>query len=116
MARAVPHSLFASARGEPRRRRVDDAVVLGVAVATVLATAPAVGERTVGAAEVVDAFDRLLGWLDPLWPTGYAGASVLCVVLLAAAVISRRMALLRDIVLAAGTAYAAGDGAHARHR
>jgi hypothetical protein len=50
--------------------------VLGVAVATVLATAPAVGERTVGAAEVVDAFDRLLGWLDPLWQTGYAGASV----------------------------------------
>jgi len=40
--------------------------VLGVAVATVLATAPAVGERTVGAAEVVDAFDRLLGWLDYL--------------------------------------------------
>jgi hypothetical protein len=35
-------------------------------VATVLATAPAVGERTVGATEVVDAFDRLLGWLDPL--------------------------------------------------
>ena len=85
-------------------------------MATVLATAPAVGERTVGAAEVVDAFDRLLGWLDPLWQTGYAGASVLCVVLLAAAVISRRMALLRDIVLAAGTAYAAGGGAHARHR
>jgi hypothetical protein len=54
----------------------DDAVVLGVAVATVLATAPAVGERTAGAAEVVDAFDRLLGWLDPLWQTGYAGASV----------------------------------------
>jgi hypothetical protein len=45
-------------------------------VATVLATAPAVGERTVGAAEVVDAFDRLLDWLDPLWQTGYAGASV----------------------------------------
>ncbi len=108
MASAVPHSLFASAGDEPRRRRVDDAVVLGVGLATVLATAPAVGGRTTGAADAVDAFDRLLGWLDPLWRASYAGASVLCVVLLAAAVFGRRVALVRDIALAAGAAYATG--------
>jgi hypothetical protein len=98
---AVPHSLFASAGDEPRRRRVDDAVMLGVGAVVVLVAALASRGSSAGAAEATAAFDRLLGWLDPVWLAAYGAASVLVVVLIAGAFAARRWALTRDLVFAA---------------
>lgn len=108
-AAPVPHSLFASAGDEPRRRRVDDAVTLGVGAVVVLGAALASQGSTTGAAEATTALDDLLGWLDPLWAFAYAGASVLCLGLLGAAIVGHRTALVRDLVLA--TALVTGAGA-----
>jgi uncharacterized membrane protein YbhN (UPF0104 family) len=98
---AVPYSLFASAGDEPRRRRVDDAVMLGAAAVVVLVAALASRGSSTGAAEATEAFDRLLGWLEPLWSTAYGAAVVLVVVLVIGAIAARRWALTRDLVLAA---------------
>jgi membrane-associated phospholipid phosphatase len=50
--------------------------------------------------ELVDALDRLLGWLDPVWTACYGAAGVVGLGLLVAAVAVRRVPLARDIVLA----------------
>jgi glycosyltransferase 2 family protein len=52
--------------------------------------------------ELVDALDRLLGWLDPVWTACYGAAGPVCLGLLAAALAVRRLGLARDIVLAVG--------------
>ena len=105
---AVPHSLFASAGDEPRRRRVDDAVMLGAAAVVVLAAALASRGSSTGAAEATEAFDRLLGWLEPVWSAAYGAAAVLVVVLVAGAIAARRWALTRDLVLAAALTVVVG--------
>ncbi len=107
-AAPVPHSLFASAGDEPRRRRVDDAAVLGLAGLAVLGAALAAQGSTTGAEEAVVALDRLLGWLDPLWAVAYAGAGIVCLVLVTAALVARRLALARDLVLAGALVVAIG--------
>jgi uncharacterized membrane protein YbhN (UPF0104 family) len=95
----MPHSIFASAGDEPRRRRVDDAVLLGAGALAVLAAALLAHETGDSGPEAVAALDGLLGWLDPLWVAAYTAASVLVLVLLAAALIGRRYALARDALL-----------------
>jgi uncharacterized membrane protein YbhN (UPF0104 family) len=52
--------------------------------------------------ELVDALDRLLGWLDPVWTACYGAAGPVCLGLLVAAFAVRRLGLARDIVLAVG--------------
>jgi glycosyltransferase 2 family protein len=105
---AVPHSLFASAGDEPRRRRVDDAVMLAAAAVVVLVAALASRGSSGGAAEATEAFDRLLGWLEPLWSTAYGAAAVLVVVLVVGAIAARRWALTLDLVLAAALTVVVG--------
>jgi uncharacterized membrane protein YbhN (UPF0104 family) len=86
----------------PRRRRVADAVLLGIAVATLVLGALA-GEAVEGdEGELVVALDRLLGWLDPVWTACYGAAGPVCLGLLVAALAVRRLGLARDIVLAVG--------------
>jgi uncharacterized membrane protein YbhN (UPF0104 family) len=105
----VPHSLFASAGDEPRRRRVDDVALFGVAVAAVLSAGLVADGPQAGATEAAGAVVELLRWLDPLWSFIYAAASVLVLALLVAALVARRLALARDIVVA--TAVTLGIGA-----
>jgi glycosyltransferase 2 family protein len=104
----VPHSLFASAGHEPRRRRFDDVALFGIAVAAVLGAGLVADGPTKGGAEAAAAVNDLLGWLDPFWSFVYAGSSVLVVLLLLAALIGRRWALARDIVLAVALTYGLG--------
>ncbi|HEY7071046.1 MAG TPA: lysylphosphatidylglycerol synthase transmembrane domain-containing protein [Acidimicrobiales bacterium] len=96
----VPWSLFASAGDEPRRRRVDDVVLVGVAAVTVLAAALLVDEATAAEKDVVAALDRLLGWLAPVWSTAIVSATLLVLVIIVAAIAGGRRALVRDLVLA----------------
>ncbi len=96
----VPWSLFASAGDEPRRRRVDDVVLVGVAVVAVLAAALLVDEATAAEKDVVAALDRLLGWLAPVWSTAIVTATLLVLVIIVAAIAGGRRALVRDLVLA----------------
>jgi len=98
----VPHSLFASAGDEPRRRRVDDLVLLAFAAATVLVAALLADETGDAGNTAVDALDGLLGWLDPVWAAAYVGSTLLVVVILVAALAGRRHALLRDTLLGGG--------------
>src|SRR5262245_14036954 len=97
----VPWSLFASAGDEPRRRRVDDVVLLGVAAIGVLVAALVADEATAAEQDIVDALDRLLGWLDPVWSAAYTASALLVVLILVAAIAGRRGALVRDLLLAA---------------
>lgn len=94
--------LFAGDGREPRRRRVADAVLLGIAVATLVLAALASNQVEGDEGELVDALNRLLGWLDPVWTTCYAAVGPICVGLLVAALAVRRLELARDIGLAAG--------------
>jgi glycosyltransferase 2 family protein len=98
----VPHSLFASAGDEPRRRRVDDVVVLAFAAATVLVAALLADETGDAGEAAVDSLDGLLGWLDPVWAAAYVASTLLVVVILVAALAGRRYALLRDALLGGG--------------
>jgi len=96
----VPWSVFASAGDEPRRRRVDDVVLVGVAAVTVLAAALMADEATAAEQDVVAALDRLLGWLAPVWSTAIVAATLLVLVIIVAAIAGGRRALVRDLVLA----------------
>ncbi|HZA76392.1 MAG TPA: hypothetical protein VE623_08385 [Acidimicrobiales bacterium] len=91
--------LFATDGREPRRRRIADAAVLGCAVVALVLAGLASGDSA-GEQDLAAAFERLLGWLEPLWTACYAGAGVLSAGLLVAAIASRRRALARDVVLA----------------
>jgi hypothetical protein len=53
----------------PRRRRVVDAVLMGIAVATLVLAALASNQVEGDEGELVDALNPLLGWLDPVWTT-----------------------------------------------
>jgi len=97
----VPWSLFASAGDEPRRRRVDDFVLFGVAAVAVLLAALVADEATAAEQDIVDALDRLLGWLDPVWSAAYTASALLVVLIVVAAIAGRRGALVRDLLLAA---------------
>jgi glycosyltransferase 2 family protein len=97
----VPWSLFASAGDEPRRRRVDDVVLLGVAAIGVLVAALVADEATAAEQDIVDALDRLLGWLDPVWSAAYTASALLVVLILVAAIAGRRGPLVCDLLLAA---------------
>jgi glycosyltransferase 2 family protein len=97
----VSWSLFASAGDEPRRRRVDDVVLFGVAAVTVLVAALVADEATTGEEEVVTALERLLGWLEPLWSAAYIASALLVVMIVVAAVAGRRRPLVRDLMVAA---------------
>jgi glycosyltransferase 2 family protein len=59
--------------------------------------------------ELVDALDRLLGWLDPVWTACYAAVGPACVGLLVAALAVRRLVLARDIALAAGVVFGVSE-------
>ena len=59
--------------------------------------------------ELVDALVRLLGWLDPVWTACYAAVGPACVGLLVAALAVRRLALARDIALAAGVVFGVSE-------
>ncbi len=96
----VPWSLFASAGDEPRRRRVDDVVLFGVAAVTVLVAALVADEATASEQDIVESLDRLLGWLEPVWSAAYAASALLVVLLVVAAIAGRRRPLVRDLVLA----------------
>jgi uncharacterized membrane protein YbhN (UPF0104 family) len=97
----VPWSLFASAGDEPRRRRVDDVVLFSVAAVTVPVAALVADEATAAEQDIVEALDRLLGWLDPVWSAAYTASALLVVLLLVAAIAGRRGPLVRDLLLAA---------------
>ncbi|HEY2997938.1 MAG TPA: lysylphosphatidylglycerol synthase domain-containing protein, partial [Acidimicrobiales bacterium] len=104
----MTHSLFASSGDEPRRRRVDDIALLGLALVSLLAAALVAAGPPGGGAEAVAALHDLLGWLGPLWSAAYIATTVLVVGLLAAALTARRAALARDIVLATALTIGAG--------
>lgn len=91
--------LFATDGREPRRRCIADAALLGCGVIA-LALAGLASADSAGEQELAAAFERLLGWLEPLWIACYAAAGVLSAGLLTAAITSRRKALARDVVLA----------------
>jgi glycosyltransferase 2 family protein len=65
-------------------------------------------DATAAEQDLAAAFDRLLGWLEPLWTMCYAAASVVSAGLLLAAIAGRRTALARDITLAAAGALGTG--------
>jgi hypothetical protein len=73
------------------------------AVALVLA-ALATNEVEGEEGELVNALNRLLGWLDPVWTACYGAAGMVCLALLVAVLAVRRLALARDIVLSAAVA------------
>jgi hypothetical protein len=99
--------LFATDGREPRRRRIADAALLGCG-AVALALAGLASGEAAGEQDLAAAFERLLGWLEPLWTACYAAAGVLSAGLLMAAITSRRNALARDVVLAVAGALSAG--------
>lgn len=78
------------------------------AVALVLA-ALATNEVEGEEGELVDALNRLLGWLDPVWTACYGAAGMVCLALLVAVLAVRRLALARDIVLSAAVALGASE-------
>jgi hypothetical protein len=88
---------------------VADAVLLGTAVAALLLAALASNQVEGDEGELVDALDRLLGWLDPVWTTCYTAAGPACVGLLVAALAVRRLE-----VDASRAGRARGPDAHAR--
>jgi uncharacterized membrane protein YbhN (UPF0104 family) len=100
--------LFATDGSEPRRRRVADAVWLGCAAVALGLGGLASGDSPGRQADVAAAFDRLLGWLEPLWTVCYAGASIVSAALVVAAVAGRRGALARDLIVAAAGVVGAG--------
>ena len=77
-------------------------MLLGIAVATLVLAALASNQVEGDEGELVDALNRLLGWLDPVWTTCYAAVGPVCMGLLVAALAVRRLELARDIGLAAG--------------
>ena len=95
----VPYSVFASAGDEPRRRRVDDVVLLGLAALTVLAAALLADDTGDAGPAAVEALDGLLGWLEPLWTAAYGASGLLVAGILGAALVARRWALARDAAL-----------------
>ncbi len=100
--------VFASDGREPRRRRVGDVVLLGCAAVALGLGGLASGDIPGDQEQVAAAFDRLLGWLGPLWTVCYAGASVGSVGLVVAAIVGRREALARDLVVAVAGVLSAG--------
>jgi uncharacterized membrane protein YbhN (UPF0104 family)/tRNA A-37 threonylcarbamoyl transferase component Bud32 len=99
--------LFATDGREPRRRRIADAALMGCGVVGVVLAGLASGDAA-GEQDLAAAFERLLGWLEPLWTACYAAATVLSAGLLLVAIVGRREALARDVILAVAGALGAG--------
>jgi uncharacterized membrane protein YbhN (UPF0104 family) len=96
--------IYATDADEPRARRASDVTLLVSTVVALAATAAA-ARPTPGFVRSIDRFARTVpDFLDPLWQYGLDATALLAVGLLVAAIVRRRAAVGRDLVLAAGLA------------
>lgn len=93
--------IFATTADEPRTRRASDVTLLAT-TAIVLAAMSAAASPAPGFARSLDRFARAVpDFLDAVWQVAIDGAMVLAAGLVVVALVCRRLAVARDLLLAA---------------
>ena len=91
--------MLAAAEPGRRNRLMADAVFLAAGALVTGCAAVLASSATGVDADLAGALDTLLGWADGLWRTAFVSEFVIAAVILAAVLVRRRWALMRDLLV-----------------